>query len=71
MRQVLEDVLNRMKELPNRMRQYSAFEHVQKAVKGYLKSNIIIMDLRTEAMKERHWKALKAQNHFSNSENCC
>lgn len=60
-RTVLDDVTNRLKELPNRMRQYGAFEHVQKAIKGYLKGNIILIDLKTEAMKERHWKALKTK----------
>lgn len=60
-RTVLDDVTNRLKELPNRMRQYSAFEHVQRAIKAYLKGNIILIDLKTEAMKERHWKALKTK----------
>src|SRR5262249_47044672 len=36
-RRSLEDMLTKLKGLPNRMRQYSAFEHMQNQVKGYLK----------------------------------
>jgi dynein heavy chain 1 len=32
---------------------------VQKAVKGYLQGNMLVIDLRSEAIKERHWKQLR------------
>jgi dynein heavy chain 1 len=58
-RKYLEDLIQRLKTLPNRIRQYEAFHHVQKLVKAYLKGNTIISELRTDAIKERHWKLLQ------------
>lgn len=58
-RQQLEDVLNALKNLPNRTRQYQAFQHVQNVIKIYLKYNGLIIDLRSEALRERHWKDIR------------
>jgi len=58
-RHSLEELLNGLKNLPNRMRSYAAFTHLQNTLKAYLKYNTIIMDLRSEALRERHWKDLK------------
>jgi dynein heavy chain 1 len=33
-RRTLEEVVSRLKQLPNRIRQYEAFHHVQKQIKG-------------------------------------
>lgn len=44
--------------MPNRMRQYAAFEYVQDVLKIHLKANTIISELKSEALKERHWKQL-------------
>ncbi|KAF2072162.1 hypothetical protein CYY_006521 [Polysphondylium violaceum] len=58
-RKTLEDTLTKLKNLPNRIRQYSAYDHAQNLIKAYLKGNAIITDLHSEAIKERHWKQLK------------
>ncbi|EFA77050.1 cytoplasmic dynein heavy chain [Heterostelium album PN500] len=58
-RKSLEDTLQKLKNLPNRIRQYSAFDHAQNTMKALLKANAIITDLHSEAIKERHWKMLK------------
>eukprot|EP01114_Cavostelium_apophysatum_P023031 TRINITY_DN854_c0_g1_i2.p1 TRINITY_DN854_c0_g1~~TRINITY_DN854_c0_g1_i2.p1 ORF type:complete len:4577 (-),score=1545.65 TRINITY_DN854_c0_g1_i2:38-13768(-) len=58
-RQTLDDLLNNLKNLPNRMRQYAAFTNLQNAIKVYLKYNSIVMDLKSEALRERHWKELR------------
>ena len=51
-RQTLDDLLNNMKNLPNRMRQYAAFTNLQNTIKNYLKYNAIIMDLKSgESLK--------------------
>jgi dynein heavy chain 1 len=34
-RRALEDIIARLKQLPNRIRQYQAFHHVQKQIKGF------------------------------------
>ena len=70
-RQQLDALLNQTKELPSRMRQYAAFEHVQDMLRTLLKCNILISDLKSEAMRERHWrslyKQLKVQAHYTPS----
>lgn len=49
----LEGVLQSLRELPNMTRQYAAFEHFQELVKGHVKANSIVTDLRSQAMKDR------------------
>lgn len=58
LRQQLDGLLSSTKEMPTRMRQYSAFEYVQEVLRGLLKSNTLISDLKSEALKDRHWKQL-------------
>eukprot|EP01133_Synstelium_polycarpum_P001082 gene1082-1226_t len=65
-RKSLEDTLTKLKNLPNRIRQYSAFDHAQNLIKALLKGNGIITDLHSEAIKERHWKVLKKRLNANN-----
>eukprot|EP01096_Ripella_sp_DP13-Kostka_P011830 TRINITY_DN484_c0_g1_i1.p1 TRINITY_DN484_c0_g1~~TRINITY_DN484_c0_g1_i1.p1 ORF type:complete len:4631 (+),score=2721.08 TRINITY_DN484_c0_g1_i1:206-14098(+) len=58
-RRQLEDIQGKLKALPSRMRQYNAYEHVSNLIKDYLRFNVIIGDLRSEALRERHWKELR------------
>ena len=58
LRQQLDGLLSSTKEMPTRMRQYSAFEYVQDILRGLLKSNSLISELKSEALKDRHWKQL-------------
>ncbi|KAJ3032718.1 hypothetical protein HDV00_007194 [Rhizophlyctis rosea] len=71
-RQRLDELLNSMKEMPSRMRQYAAFEYVQEVLKGYLKVNPLISDLKSDALRGRHWrqifKALKLEGNVSFTE---
>ena len=57
-RSSLEEIQSQLRDLPSMTRQYAAYEHVSGLVKGYLKSNVIVIDLRSQAMKERHWDML-------------
>lgn len=57
-RQQLDALLAEMRDLPAKMRTYAAFEHLQEALKGYLKVNSIVSDLKSEAMRDRHWRQL-------------
>ncbi|KAJ1851647.1 dynein heavy chain, partial [Coemansia sp. RSA 2703] len=63
-RQQLDRHLTEAKQLPNRMRQYAAYEYMQTTLRGLLKANITIADLKSDALRDRHWrqlfKALKA-----------
>ncbi|PWN49680.1 cytoplasmic dynein heavy chain 1 [Violaceomyces palustris] len=71
LRQQLDALLAQTKEMPSRMRQYAAFEYVQEQLRALLKSNALITDLKSEAMRERHWRALfkqlKVQGHYTPS----
>lgn len=58
LRQQLDALLSSTKEMPTRMRQYAAFEYVQEVLRGLLKSNSLISELKSEALKDRHWKQL-------------
>lgn len=40
------------------MRQYSAFEFVQNTIRAHLKTNVIVSELKSEALRERHWRQL-------------
>ncbi|KAI5805001.1 dynein heavy chain, N-terminal region 1-domain-containing protein [Geopyxis carbonaria] len=62
-RQGLEGLINMTKEMPSRMRQYAAFEHIQNVLRQLVKVNPLLSELKSEAVRERHWnkifKALK------------
>eukprot|EP00124_Ichthyophonus_hoferi_P005428 Ihof_evm1s783 gene=Ihof_evmTU1s783 len=58
-RQLLDGLLEQMKALPNRMRQYAPYDHLINTIKDYLKANALILELKSEALRERHWKDLQ------------
>ncbi|KZF19340.1 dynein heavy chain [Xylona heveae TC161] len=69
LRQSLDGLTKMTKDMPSRMRQYAAFEHVQGILRQHAKSNSLIADMKSEAVRERHWvkifKALKPGKRFS------
>ncbi|KAL8693410.1 MAG: hypothetical protein Q9218_001759 [Villophora microphyllina] len=68
-RQSLDGLVKMTKEMPSRMRQYAAFEHIQSILRQYLKVNPLLTDMKSEAVRERHWtkifKALKPGKRYS------
>lgn len=54
----LDNLLAEMRSLPNRIRQYDAYVHLHDAVKGYISGHGLLSDLKTEALKDRHWKTI-------------
>jgi dynein heavy chain 1 len=40
------------------MRQYAAFEFVQDTIRSLLKANVLVGELKSEALRERHWSKL-------------
>ncbi|THD25348.1 Dynein heavy chain 1 cytosolic [Fasciola hepatica] len=58
LRQQLDTMASQIKELPSRLRQYASYEHVKRTLQNYAKANVIIVELKSEALKERHWKTL-------------
>ena len=71
LRQQLDALLASTRDMPSKMRQYAAFEYVQETLRGYLKSNALLGDLKSEALRERHWrqlyKALRVAGQYSPS----
>ncbi|KAK3093975.1 hypothetical protein FSP39_022394 [Pinctada imbricata] len=54
----LDGLLNQLKELPARLRTYASYDFVKRTLQSYAKVNVIIVELKSEALKERHWKQL-------------
>lgn len=69
LRQSLDGLIKMMKDMPSRMRQYAAFEYLQDVLRRLLKANPLLSDLKSEAIRERHWakifKALKPGKRYS------
>ncbi|XP_074099131.1 dynein heavy chain, cytoplasmic isoform X3 [Cotesia typhae] len=61
LRQQLDTMMAQLKELPARLRQYSSYEYVKKMLHNYTKVNMLIVELKSDALKERHWKQLTKQ----------
>jgi dynein heavy chain 1, cytosolic len=69
LRQRIDGLFASTKQMPTRMRQYAAFEYVQEVLRGLLRSNVLVTELKSEALRERHWKqlfkVLKVSNQIS------
>lgn len=69
LRQSIDGLITLTKDMPSRMRQYAAFEHIQSVLRQLLKVNPLLSDMKSEAVRERHWakiyKALKPGKRYS------
>ncbi|XP_078516318.1 cytoplasmic dynein 1 heavy chain 1 [Lissotriton helveticus] len=65
LRQSLDGLLNQLKNFPARLRQYASYEFVQRLLKGYMKVNMLVIELKSEALKDRHWKQLMKRLHVN------
>ena len=65
----LDSLIRTTKEMPSRMRQYAAFDYAQSSLRNYLKICPLLTDLKSEAVRERHWikifKTLKPGSRYS------
>ncbi|KAI1076782.1 cytoplasmic dynein heavy chain, partial [Whalleya microplaca] len=65
----LDGLMSMTREMPSRMRQYAAFEHIQNILRQHLKVNTILSDLKSEAIRDRHWtkiwKEIKPGRRYS------
>ena len=57
-KEALDVKMNEMREFPNRMRSYQIYETYMTHLKNYKKVNDILMELRSDAMKTKHWREL-------------
>ena len=68
-RQSLDGQVKMAKDMPSRMRQYAAFEHVQNILRRLIRANSMLSDLKSDAIRERHWlkifKAVQSSKRYS------
>ncbi|PSS05288.1 dynein heavy chain, N-terminal region 1-domain-containing protein [Coniella lustricola] len=60
-RSSIDNLIKMTKDMPSRMRQYAAFEHIQNILRQYLKVNSLLGDLKSEAVRDRHWTKIWKQ----------
>lgn len=69
LRSSVDNLVRMTRDMPSRMRQYAAFEHIQSVLRNLLKVNPLLSDMKSEAVRERHWikifKALKPGKRYS------
>ncbi|KAH6598857.1 hypothetical protein BASA50_003364 [Batrachochytrium salamandrivorans] len=54
----LDALVQRLKDMPNRMRQYSAFEHTHTTLKTYITVHTKVSRLKSDSLRERHWSRI-------------
>ncbi|KAK3294055.1 dynein heavy chain, N-terminal region 1-domain-containing protein [Chaetomium fimeti] len=60
-RSSIDSLIKMTKEMPSRMRQYAAFEHVQNVLRQFMKVNPMLTELKSEAVRDRHWTKIYKQ----------
>ncbi|KAF7196635.1 Dynein heavy chain, cytoplasmic [Pseudocercospora fuligena] len=69
LRQSIDNLIKTTKEMPSRMRSYAAFEHLQNHLRQLLKINPLLTEMRSDAVRERHWtkifKSLAPSKRYS------
>lgn len=58
LRKNLDELSSQLKEMPSRLQSYASYDYVKSLIKGYLKVNVLIHELKSDALRERHWKQL-------------
>ena len=58
-RTALDERLAELRGLPAKVKQYEAFERLQGTMRGLLESNGLVADLKSEALRDRHWHELR------------
>lgn len=60
-REVLTKAVEEMSALPSRLRQYEAYENMKTKISRLMKTNKLISELKSESLRERHWKTLNTR----------
>uniref|UniRef100_A0A8R1U2J5 Dynein heavy chain, cytoplasmic n=1 Tax=Onchocerca volvulus TaxID=6282 RepID=A0A8R1U2J5_ONCVO len=65
LRQSLDELLAQLKQLPAKYRSYDSYEYTKRILQNYSKMNMIVVELKSDALKERHWKQLMKELRVS------
>uniref|UniRef100_A0A915BJF8 Dynein heavy chain, cytoplasmic n=6 Tax=Parascaris univalens TaxID=6257 RepID=A0A915BJF8_PARUN len=65
LRQNLDELLAQLKQLPAKYRSYESYDYAKRTMHNYSKMNMIVVELKSEALKERHWKQLMKELRVS------
>ena len=57
-RRTLEDLVVQLQKLPARVRSYEAYDRMRGMVKKCQAATLVLADLRSEAIKDRHWRLI-------------
>ncbi|EFX05210.1 dynein heavy chain [Grosmannia clavigera kw1407] len=57
----IDNLIKMTRDMPSRMRQYAAFEHIQERLRTYVRVNPLLGDLKSEAVRDRHWTKIYKQ----------
>ncbi|KAL3112905.1 hypothetical protein niasHT_015611 [Heterodera trifolii] len=65
LRQNLEELLAKLKGLPSQYRSYESYDYAKRLLQNYLKMNSLIIELKSDSLKERHWRNLTREMHVN------
>jgi dynein heavy chain 1 len=57
-KEALDKLLEQMNDFPNRLRSHNVYDEYKSQLQKYRKVNNLFLELKSEAMKPRHWKQL-------------
>ncbi|KAI9295785.1 dynein heavy chain [Neoconidiobolus thromboides FSU 785] len=57
----IEECVSEARKLPPRIHQYPAYSYIIDLLNSYLKVNTILTELKSDALRERHWRQLFKQ----------
>ncbi|KJH46392.1 ATPase family protein [Dictyocaulus viviparus] len=58
LRQSLDDLMNQLKHLPVKYKSYKSYEYAKQMMHNYSKMNMLVVELKSDALKERHWRQM-------------
>lgn len=58
LKSTLNEIQINIQEMPTKMRQYSAYEFLSSTIKDYVDTYYMIVELKGDSVKERHWNQL-------------
>eukprot|EP01134_Creolimax_fragrantissima_P000215 CFRG0215T1 len=59
LRKSVDELLSKMSDMNASIRQYAAYDGLRQTLRAYLKSNSLIVELKSEALRDRHWRELQ------------